>query len=130
IRQYQMGKLFDHQSLAALLTAHKWWKLEPRREWLEINGLPNPLPTSSDLTPPHCAAICGELYIVYIPRGNSDNTIVVTNLNDMDYSARWVDPRSGNEISIKNAPSSVQKWTIPDLPQPSVEDWVLVLDAN
>ncbi len=118
------------QHLAALLTAYEWWKLEPGREWLTVNGSSNPLPTDSDLTPPHCAAIRGKLYIVYIPRGNSDNTMVITNLDSMDYSARWVDPRNGNEISITNAPRGIGKWTIPDLPQSSVEDWVLVLDAK
>jgi len=55
------------QPLRSLLTQYPWWQLEPHRDWLLVDGQPSPLPTATDLTPPHCAAIPGKLYLVYIP---------------------------------------------------------------
>jgi hypothetical protein len=110
-----------------LLDKYAWWKLTPHREWLTINGQKNKLPTASDITPPHCAAIPGELLIVYLPRSNSDKSIEITNLGKKNYKAIWFNPRSGSEMIIQDPPDKVSQWEIPARPIPSQEDWVLVL---
>ena len=117
------------QHVKVVLTACDWWRLAPRREWLTVDGSANPMPTPSDLTPPHCAAIPGECYIVYIPRGNSHREIIITNLQENGYTARWLDPHDGREMAAQDAPEGVSAWAIPHRPEPSNEDWVYVLDA-
>ena len=110
-----------------LITRYPWWRLEPARERLTIDGGRNPLPTPADITPPHCASIPGQLYVVYIPRGNSVREIAGTNLKESTYTAIWYDPRSGNEAAVGDTPRRAGAWTLPGRPNPADEDWVLVL---
>jgi hypothetical protein len=106
-----------------------WHRLEPHPEWLTLDGSANWSPTGTDSTPPHCAAIPGKHYIIYIPRGNASRTISITNLDDGCYSAKWVDPRDGGELSIEGPPCKVNQWELPGRPDPD-EDWTLVISQR
>jgi len=110
-----------------LLESVTWWRLVPCRNRLVVDGRENPLPTDSDITAPHCAAVPGELYIVYIPRGNGGTPIGIAGLTEQKYEAQWVDPRSGRRIPIDCPPCGASRWTLPNLPEPQDEDWVCVL---
>ena len=107
-----------------------WWELVPHREWLTVNGEPNPLPASENISPPQCAAAPGLIYVVYIPRGNERNMIRLLNLDNQSYMAKWFDPRNGVEILLEDSPKNSSAWIIPDRPVPADEDWVLLLLRN
>jgi len=113
--------------LRSFLTKYSWWRLEPHRDWLLVDGRPCPLPTATDLTPPHYAGVRGELYVVYIPRGNESRVIRLTNLPTNGYLVTWYDPRTGEEIRLSEASESQSEWSIPQRPSPTDEDWVLLL---
>jgi len=114
----------------SLLSRYPWWRLEPRRDWLLVDGQANPLPTATDLTPPHCAAIPGELYLIYIPRGNASRTLKLTNLNEKQYRGQWYNPRTAESAPIAQAPAGAAEWPIPQRPSPSNEDWLLCLEKS
>jgi hypothetical protein len=112
----------------AMIDAVPWWRLEPHRERLLVDGKPSPLPTAADLTPPHLACLPGRLYMVYIPRDNQSQAVSLTGLEGGRYRARWHDPRGGRSIGIDEAPQGRSQWTVPARPEPADEDWVLVLE--
>ena len=115
--------------VADFFAAIEWWKLVPCREWLRVNGDPPPMPTEDDISLPHCAAEEGKVYVIYIPRGNSDKIISVTHLAGQSYRARWYNPRNGSYLSIGDGKLvNKDEWAIP--PIPDDEDWVLILDAG
>ena len=80
-----------------------------------------------NLTPPHCAAIAGQLYIIYMPRGNRSVSLKLIELNESRYRADWCDPRTGRLMPVDDAPAGQTEWAIPERPSPSDEDWVLVV---
>jgi hypothetical protein len=53
------------------------------------------MPNEDDITPPHCAAEKGKVYVIYIPQGNKGKIISVTHLEGKAYKARWYNPRNG-----------------------------------
>ncbi|GJM30437.1 MAG: hypothetical protein DHS20C17_30720 [Cyclobacteriaceae bacterium] len=114
--------------VAAFFNSIPWWKLVPHSQWLMVNGEANPAPTAENLTPPQCAAIPGSVYVVYIPRGNEDNVIQLKNGDKQIYSTSWFDPRTGTEILIGDVAVD-EAWRIPERPEPSGEDWVLLLNT-
>jgi hypothetical protein len=114
--------------VAAMLTACPWWRLEPRRGGVLVDGKPSPGPTAEDLTPPHCAALPGRFYLVYVPRGNHKRLLTLVGLEGRRYRAGWLDPRNGRSIVVAEGPCGYDEWTIPNRPKPRNEDWVLILN--
>jgi len=108
-----------------LLTALEWWKLEPRREALRVDGKPNPLPTGTDLTPPHAATIGEKRWVVYVPRGNADRKIQIGGTLASDARGRWFDPRTGGFVGEA---SLLDSSSLPPRPKPADEDWVLLIE--
>lgn len=118
------------QSVRSLLSRYPWWQLEPHRDWLLVDGRPSPLPTAADLTPPHCAAAGGRLYLVYIPRGNASRTMMLTDLESKRYQGYWYDPRTAEATPLVNPPVDENQWRIPQRPSPVDEDWILCLEKG
>jgi hypothetical protein len=116
------------QPIRSLLSRYPWWQLEPRRDWLLVDGQPSPQPTATDLTPPHCAALTGQLYLVYIPRGNASRELKLSNLNDKQYRGQWYNPRTSETTPIAEAPTDAADWPIPRRPSLEDEDWILCLE--
>ena len=115
------------QPVRSLLSRYPWWQLEPHRDWLLVDGRPSPLPTANDLTPPHCAAVPGQLYLIYIPRGNASRALKLTNLHGEQYQRKWYNPRTGefdsNDLEVSGG-KSVPLGTSPGTPS---EDWVILV---
>lgn len=107
-----------------------WWNLSPHRNWLTVNGDPNPNVSAYDISPPHCAADRGKIYVIYIPMGNKNNEITLSNLDNKTYSVEWFNPRNGNRISGNDTPVNVSEWTIPQRPDPVDKDWALLLSVK
>lgn len=118
--------------VADVFNSIEWWKLVPCREWLRVDGSPSHMPTEDDITPSHCAAEVGEIYVIYIPQGNKDKTISVTHLDGKAYKARWYDPRNGVYSDINDGKSvntdQRDEWTLPSVPDD--EDWLLLLEVK
>ena len=110
-----------------LLTALDWWKLEPRRDALRVGGQPNPLPTSNDLTPPHAASLGNGTWVIYVPRGNARRPLALEVAGDRKPSARWFNPRTGEFLADTTI---LANNTLPPLPAPADEDWVLVVSRR
>ncbi len=116
--------------VAALLMSIEWWRLEPARERLKINGKPCPAPTSADLTAPHAAIIPDELWIVYVPQGNSERKISLpSGVTGRAKRMRWYDPRHGVWSKADTAEHGRQ-GRLPSRPTPSDEDWVFLLELT
>lgn len=113
-----------------LIDTVPWWRLEPQRRWLTVDGQSVPIPTAKDLSPPQLAADPGRLYIAYIPRGNQLRTIAVNGLQHGRYRASWYDPRTGQSVAIDDGPQGQDAWAIPVRPSPADEDWLLILDGT
>jgi hypothetical protein len=111
-----------------LLTRLDWWKLEPERERLLVNGEPNPRPTATDISPPHAAVVPSRAVLVYLPRGNAGRPIALAPPPGHDWTARWFDPRRGEFEGGAFAVPRTESWTIPRAPAPREEDWVLFLE--
>ncbi|MCX8035729.1 MAG: DUF4038 domain-containing protein [Candidatus Sumerlaeia bacterium] len=109
-----------------LLTSLEWHRLEPRRDALEVDGKPNPLPTATDLTPPHAAVIAGRTWVIYLPRGNANRSIALREGPAGPMTARWFDPRSG-QYAGEAIGVAANAGAQPARPDPAGEDWVLVL---
>jgi hypothetical protein len=111
-----------------ILSPLPWNRLEPCRERLRVDGGPNPMTTSEDLWPPHAAAIPGELFIAYIPRGNAERSIEIEGLDDGAYEGAWLSPRDGSRrpvtLSLAGKPAL---WRLPPRPEDGQEDWALIL---
>lgn len=126
--EFQGGALLQH--VAAFLRTVEWWRLEPARRRLRVDGKPCPTPQPGDISPPQAAVIPGELWIVYIPRGNSGCQISLSPPADVDPARmRWYDPRKGVWIPVK-ATDPAEDGALPARPDPPDEDWVFVLDAQ
>ena len=119
----------DMKHLRDFFASLKWWKLVPHRDWLRVDGEPPLMPSESDITPPHCSAKMGKVYVIYIPQGNGDKTISVTHLARQAYHAQWYNPRDGSYSDINSGnPINMEhndEWPLP--PSPSKEDWVCCL---
>lgn len=101
----------------------EWWRLEPRREALQVDGNPCPLPTQTDLTPPQAAAIGTETWVIYLPRGNANREFRVVPPLAANAQYRWFDPRNGKFVNDWSALVSI---LLPARPLPADEDWVLL----
>jgi hypothetical protein len=110
-----------------LLTSLSWWNLRPRRDSLQVDGRPNPLPTSTDLTPAQVASIGDHTCVIYIPRGNAESRLILSDLSSQKCSGRWFNPRTG---AFAGAASEVVVGALPPRPSPANEDWVLLVEGS
>jgi hypothetical protein len=110
-----------------LLTSLSWWNLRPRRDSLQVDGRPNPLPTSTDLTPAQVASIGDHTCVIYIPRGNAESRLILSDLSSQKCSGRWFNPRTG---AFAGAASAVVGGALPPRPSPPEEDWVLLVEGS
>jgi hypothetical protein len=117
------------QHVSYFFNSIEWWKLRPGRNKLKVNNLPNKDPGDKDFSPPHLAFIPGELYVVYIPKGNSDNLIELEIEKNQQYSLKWYNPISGHEIVLKGRFIKELFYAIPKLPKPE-QDWVFVIQKT
>lgn len=108
-----------------LLASLPWWKLEPRRDALRVDGQPNPLPTKTDLTPPQAAMIGEKTWVIYLPRGNANLEVRIGGTAALNARGRWFDPRKGE---FAGAASSITATVLPPRPKPADEDWVLLIE--
>lgn len=109
-----------------LLVGLGWPDLAPRRDALTLDGEPNRAPAAKDLTPPEAARIGAGTWVVYIPRGNGQREIALTEARAGETSVRWFDPRRG----VYAGPAmrwNAGKRVLPPRPEPAGEDWVLVV---
>lgn len=110
-----------------------WWRLDPTIDCVTTNGSapsnsPDVATRLQTRLHPRCAGQVGALYAVYIPAGNSGNTIAVRNLSRGKYKAHWFDPRTGSSNVIDGGPTGVADWNIPS--RPDDNDWVLLLQGD
>lgn len=108
-----------------LLMSLDWWKLQPRRHALQVDGRTNPPPGKKDLTPPQAAASDGGTWVIYVPRGNAARELTLKEIRGQDRSARWFNPRTGD---FHDGSFAVKAAALPPRPVPADEDWVLVMD--
>ncbi len=107
-----------------MLTSLDWWKLQPRRDALLVDGKPNPLPDKKDLSPPQAASIGDQAWVIYIPRGNADRKLALSGVGGPSPAGRWFDPRTGKFLG----PAVVLvSGVLPTRPGPADEDWVLLI---
>ena len=118
----------QHKFVAEVLQDIPWWQLAPQRDWLTVDGNPNPMPTTTDISPPHCATVGNDLFLIYIPRGNAEKKISLSHLDRKNYKAKWISPRSGVSLPLLEGPEGQDEWTIPKRPENVWEDWVLMLE--
>ena len=118
------------QFVRKLIDSYNWWKLKPCRAHLLVDGRENPIPTANDITPPHCASIAGELYVIYIPRENSGKKIALTEIQKGKFRIKWYNPRSGAYLNQQNIWVEKTVFTLPERPFPDTEDWVFVIESN
>ncbi|MCU0915697.1 MAG: DUF4038 domain-containing protein [Planctomycetes bacterium] len=114
------------RAVRTFLASLDWWKLQPRREALRVDGRPNRLPTKADLTPPHAAGSGDAIRVIYVPRGNQTRTIALSGITK-PATARWFDPRHG-EFAGPAVAWDPEIGTLPPRPAPADEDWVLLIE--
>ncbi len=106
-----------------------WWTLEPRRDWVRIDGK---APEVKSLTDPHCAASPERLIVVYIPVGNQKRSLQLHHVRNDTYTAQWYSPSTGSVASITGTAfvksGGDEIWQVPE--PPDNNDWVLVLRAG
>ena len=83
-----------------------------------------------DVSPPLCAAIPGEGYVVYLPRGNGGKLLELNDLEPRRYAASWFDPRTGNSHDVASLEYSGKRLRVPPPPTPGDEDWTFVLRTH
>lgn len=105
-----------------------WKALVPHRDWLRVNGSAPSWPSRNDFSPPHCLAQLGQTYVIYIPPGNNDKLLTITQLDNKSYESKWYNPRNGEFIPVSNRPINVSRWNLPALPDS--QDWVFLLTAE
>ncbi|MCB1020026.1 MAG: hypothetical protein KDC27_08860, partial [Acidobacteria bacterium] len=110
--------------VAKLMQPLKWYRLEPAREALRVDGRPAGKPTAEDLTPPTHAEIAGELHAAYLPRGNGGRHIEIE--DDGVFEMEWIDPRTGEKSAPIALTASGGVIALPERPNPE-EDWVAIL---
>jgi hypothetical protein len=124
--QIGLGKTF--------LENFEWDKFEQHPEWITPNW------TEGNIYLPHCAGIPGKVKIIYFPALYNNKDIFKLNktvIKDLDrnssYHAYYFNPRDGkvlNKIDVNI--NEKGEWILQSLitPNPSMEDWVLVIEKN
>lgn len=108
-----------------LLTALRWWELEPARNRIRVDRAVNPAPDPKEIWPPH-VALSAEAGVIYLPRGNAARALELA-LPAGRWSARWYDPRNGEFVGEASPVHAERPWPLPTRPTPAEEDWVLLL---
>lgn len=112
-----------------LLESLDWWRLEPRREALRLDGKPNRPPRANDLTPPHAATVGDRTWVVYVPRGNEKREIALPTDSATSRTVRWFDPRRG-EFAGPAVTWGAETRALPPRPAPADEDWLLIVEST
>jgi hypothetical protein len=125
----------DLQHVRGFFSGLEWWSLVPNRDWVTIDGATPQYDYRNNRQDPHLASSPDRNYfVVYIPDGNQNKTIAITNLASQNYRGQWFNPRSGawSTTNIANpiAPDVGGNWTIPARPSPAADDWVLLLSPD
>ncbi|MBN1672761.1 MAG: DUF4038 domain-containing protein [Kiritimatiellae bacterium] len=109
----------------------EWWRLQPRRDRILVNGEPPEMPTDTDLTGPHCASADNDLVVVYVPVRRDTPSLMISGLDPKGYVAAWFNPRKGTYLPVHDGqpahPDDKGNYLLPDKPQPSQGDWVFCL---
>jgi uncharacterized protein DUF4038 len=120
------------------LERHRWWQFEPHPEWVEPHASP------TDRLLPYAAGIPDAVRVVYFPSaavlvnppGGVSLALREIRLRDLGrgWSAHYLDPRTGSPLpELEVDPDDAGTWTIgPGFlnANPSMEDWVLVLERR
>jgi hypothetical protein len=122
-----------------LLERFRWWEFEPHREWVEPHW------HEGDRMLPYAAGITDHVRIVYFPSSavlvNPPGERVSFALKEIrlrelgaGWRARYANPRTGELLPEQTvAPDADGVWTISGgfiNSNPSMEDWVLVLERR
>lgn len=116
---------------AAFFRDLPWWRMEPTREAVRVDGGVPPYPSERShreldkaIT---MAAAPGEIYVIYIPMNSVGKTISIRSLDGKAYKARWFNPRSGSfeGVEVDGPAEGGEHWTLPA--RPNRMDWVLLL---
>lgn len=109
-----------------LLERYQWWRFEPHQEWI------CPAAGEDDYFGPYAAGIPGEVRVIYFwhPTAPWSNTMLVRNIErSARYRAFFFDPRHGREYPLGPVqPDAEGAWPVPV--QPTMQDWVLVLEKH
>ena len=104
-----------------------WWKLKPRQDLVDTEGLFAREANQCYLRVPYCAAAPGELYVVYYPLGTGKKKKAIHLKPGFEYFATWFNPRSGSFEDIQTPRLDENGvWNVPPTPGPL--DWVLVIE--
>jgi hypothetical protein len=108
-----------------LLERYAWWRFEPHPEWVETGA------AADDCFAAYAAGIPGEVRVIYLYRPCFPWDAKPMRVAGLEpgarYRAFYFDPREGREHAIGPvAPGPDGTWTIPL--QPTLEDWVLVME--
>jgi hypothetical protein len=125
--QLGLGKKFLEQ--------FEWNKFEPHPEWVEPHW------DNSNRLGLYAAGIPGKIRVIYIPGLYLFDTkfalkdIKILNIEKgLKYIAYYFNPRSGKKLKEINVnPSDDSTWIISGgaiVSNPTMEDWVLVLEKN
>ena len=110
----------------ALLECYPWWQFEPHQEWVEPSGGPE------NVNAPFAAGIPGTVRIIYFYDPSfpwAATPLVVKGIeSEVEYRAFFWDPRTGRDYDLGRVnPDPTGSWEIPV--QPTLDDWVLILEA-
>ncbi|NQT54153.1 DUF4038 domain-containing protein [bacterium] len=105
-----------------LLERVPWWQLVPHPEWVD------PRATDDNAFQPYCAAVPGQVRVLYIPPMWASPTVKGIEPG-VEYRASYFDPSTGEEHPLGVvSPSDEGDWPCPR--PPVLRDWVLILDAR
>lgn len=124
---YQLPGAFQVGLARQLLERYPWWQFEPHQEWIEPCGSPE------DVNAPFAAGIPEKVRIIYFynptfPWSAIPSTVVAIEPH-IRYTALFWDPRNGDTYDLGAVvPDAGGCWQVPL--QPTMADWLLVLDAT
>ncbi|HXB67897.1 MAG TPA: DUF4038 domain-containing protein [Candidatus Acidoferrales bacterium] len=106
----------------AILARYPWWRFEPHPEWVEPHW------DKENYSRPYAAGIPREIRVIFIPP--TWNPPKVARLEaDMTYQATYFDLTTGARHAAGQVTADASgQWQAPI--QPTVADWVLVLDRR
>jgi hypothetical protein len=121
-----------------ILERYRWWEFEAHPEWVDPHW------SDESLTLPYAAGIADEVRIIYFPsnalldppRSGSPPPYKEIRLHGLDtgWRARYIDPRTSADHEPRPVePGADGTWTISGgflTSNPSMEDWVLVLERG
>ncbi len=105
--------------LRTLMEMFEWWRLEPHREAV----------TTEQANSVYCAAIPGNVYVIYITGGAAPAPVMahILERSGETYDGRWFNPRTGEWSEAEGAYSGYGCGWMWRTTTPDQEDWVLTL---